>query len=323
MCRTRGSTTGSSCGNGGPQHQQQQQQGKPHDAQQTSDLQDERRTFSLRILFVVSMVGAAAMVGALACAVTKHMEEDVGSSAHQSVAIGALEEAQAIAQRKQRGGDILASIMGTSFPSASQWPLDVGLDGYTAIANKVAQQSSTSGHGMVVIVTPEEAEAFEAHAKELHTELECPPTAGYSEFGFGIYKKNPTLPNTTDQQVHDIGGETVCDSKRKIMVPFLQHSNAFRQPGLLLMNICAQPFRGQVLDSIVDCAEAAALNLTAVDVSRDANHPTPPSCGVVTNFVEIFIRPGPAAVFFNPSFPSRRPPKLWALLGLPFTGKKF
>jgi len=315
MCRKRGSTTGSSCSNGGPQHQEQQQQGKPHDAQQISDLQDERRTFSLRILFVVSMVGAAAMVGALAYAITKHMEEDIGSSTYQSIAIGALEEAQAIAQRKQHGGDILASIMGTSFPSASQWPLDVGLDGYTTIANKVAQQSSTSGHGMMVIVTPEEAEAFEAHAKELYTELEYPPTAGYSEFGFGIYKKNPTLPNTTDQQVHDISGETVYDSKRKIMVPFLQHSNTFRQPGLLLMNIYAQPFRGQVLDSIMDCAEAAELNLTAVDVSRDANHPTPPSCGVVTDFVEIFIRPGPAAVFFQPIFPLTAPTQVVGFVG--------
>ena len=196
----------------------------------------------------------------------------------------------------------MSSVLGFAFPEARMWP-NIGLRGYPTIANRVAKLSSTSGMGMMVVVSPDEAPSFEEHAQQIYQQFEYPETAGWSDFGFGIYGKSNESP-FADGRFHDTAGNTTYGSKHRIMVPFLQHSNTFSNPNLLMMNLHQQPFRGTVIDSMIDCAQNAVPS--AVES---------PSCFVVTGFTEIFVRPGPAAVLFEPIFPVDSPATLVGFIG--------
>ena len=256
------------------------------------------RTVTLRTCFILSLATAAAVCGVVAFQVTDRLEQDIAVQTYESVAAMALLEATAITHRKQHGAELLSAVLGYAFPDSSQWPL-VGLRGYTDIANKVAKLTNSAGHGFMAIVTPEQVPDFEAHAQKLYQDFEYPETAGWSDFGFGIYGRDPNSP-WKDGRYHDTTGNTTYGSKNRILAPFLQHNNAFRNPNLLLMNIHQQKFRGLVLDDIIACADAA-------DADPSHNRDESPSCAIVTDFTEIFVLPGPSAVLFQPIFPADDP----------------
>lgn len=201
--------------------------------------------------------------------------------------------------------------MGYTNPKASQWPLQVQLNGYTQIARKVAELSSTAGHGLQVIVNttiPQELELFEQHAQELFKDQNYPPTAGYSEFGFGVYGTDPKLSNYSDKRFHDRFGNSIVgyDSPYKgLVIPFLQHSNAFTNPNLLLMNLHQKQFRARILDSIITCSNEAKAN----DPTKE------PKCVVVSDFTEIFVKPGPSGVVFTPIYPEEDPAQIVGFIG--------
>ena len=248
------------------------------------------------------MLAAAAVFGGLAFKVTKDQEELTAIQTYKSIAASALEEAQAIAQRKMEGAESLALVWSYSFPNSSQWPF-VGFRGYTELAISVARMSSTAGQGFMTIVRPEEVDAFEAHAKKIYHDYGYPTTAGWSDFGFGIYGEDPSY-GYADGRFHDKYGNTTWGSKYEIMVPFLQHQNAFTTPSLLLKNIYQFDLRGRLLESIIDCGKAA-----------DPNTTVSPKCGGFTNFTEIYIMPGPSSVFFNPIFPVNNPTQVVGFIG--------
>lgn len=262
----------------------------------------ERSTLTLRLLFVGSMLVAAAVFGGLAYKITKDQEENTAIQTYQSIALSAVEEAQAIALRKIQGAESLATFWSFAFPEASQWPF-VGFKGFSQLATNVALLSATSGHGFMTIVRPDQVEEFEAHAKQLYQDYQYPETAGQSEFGFGIYGMDPSR-GYSDGRFHDIYGNTTWGNKYDIMVPFLQHKNTFPDPSLLLMNLHQFELRGRLMESIIDCGKVA-----------DPNTTVSPKCGAVTNFTEIFVRPGPSAVFFNPIFPMENPREVVGFIG--------
>jgi hypothetical protein len=239
----------------------------------------ETRTLTLRLLFVGSMLVAAAVFGGLAFKITKDQEQNTAQQTYKSIALSALEEAQAIAQRKIQGAESLATIWSFAFPQASQWPF-VGMKGFSQVATNVALLSSSAGHGFMPIVRPDQVEEFEAHAKQLYQDYEYPETAGESEFGFGIYGMDPSK-GYSDNRFHDKYGNTTWDNKYDIMAPFLQHKNTFPSPALLLRNLHQFELRGRLMESIIDCGKAA-----------DPSTSVSPNCGAVTDFTEIFVRPG-------------------------------
>lgn len=248
------------------------------------------------------MLVAASVFGGLAYKITRDQEEQTAIHTYESIAASALEQAQAITRRKQQGAQSLTTMWSFAFPDADQWPL-VGFRGFTRLANEIAALSSSAGHGFMAIVKPNEVEEFEAHAKALYQEYEYPDSAGWSDFGFGIYGMNASA-GYEDSKFHDISGETAWNSKYNIMAPFLQHKNTFNNPSLLLRNLHQFELRGRVLEDIIDCGKAADQNAT-----------TSPTCTTVTGFTEIFVRPGPSAVFFNPIFPANDPTEVVGFIG--------
>ena len=229
------------------------------------------------------MILTAVSFGVVTYSVLTEMEFNTAEKTFESIAASALEQAEAIALRKQQGADSLSSALSFAFPSADQWPF-VGLRGYTQLATKVALLSASAGHGFMAIVPTEQTEAFEAHAKELYKEFNYPEVAGQSDFGFGIYGIDPTA-GYEDKHFHDISGNPATwDNKYNITVPFLQHKNTFDDPGLLMRNLHQFELRGALMENIMECGKQAEKDpaRTAADGS--------PKCGGVTDFTEIFVR---------------------------------
>jgi signal transduction histidine kinase len=288
----------------------------------------ENRTVMLRTLFVSTMFITAVVFGTLAYTILTNSEENAALQTYESIAASALEEAHTITRNKQQGADSLATALSCAFPDASRWPF-VGLRGFSALATKVALMSASAGHGFMTIVRPDQVEEFEAHAKALYRKFEYPETAGYSEFGFGIYGiDNSPEKNYTDGRFHDASGDTMWNSKYKIMVPFLQLKNTFSNPALLQRNVYQFESRGRLMESIIDCSNEAKEAAEAADIpemdsdvmttSGNETFPTQiehPACGAVTDFTLISVRPGPSAVFFDPIFPADDPQTLVGLIG--------
>jgi hypothetical protein len=259
------------------------------------------RSSTMKILFLVSMVVAASIFGTLAFEITTTQEEDTAIQTYESIAHSALEEAQAIALRKQHGAESLAMLLSHAFPSANQWPF-VGLRGYTQIATRVAALSNAEGHGFLTIVDPDQIEPFEAHASQLYQEYEYPESAGWSDFGFGIYGIDPSLGT----RFHDTGGGSTWKSRHDILVPFLQHMNTFDDPSLLMRNLHQSELLGKVIESIIDCANVS-----------DPNASLSPDCGGVTNFTEGDAGKGASAMFFTPVFPADDPASVVGFISTP------
>lgn len=237
-------------------------------------------------------MGAKDSFGVLVFNVTRSMEENTAAHTYESIAASALADAQHIALQKQQGAEALATALSFSFPDASTWPM-VGMYGYTQLAQKVSKLSGSVGHGFMAIVKPEEVEEFEAHAKKMYQDFGYPENAGYSDFGFGIYGMDKKS-GYEDRRFHDHSGNTTWGSTYSIMTPFLQHKNTFDKPTLLMRNLHQFELRGKLIDEMISCGEA-------VDPSSS---PEFPSCKAITDFTEIFVLPGPSAVYFTPIYPA-------------------
>eukprot|EP00978_Attheya_sp_CCMP212_P025553 scaffold82400_cov73-Attheya_sp.AAC.1 len=102
-----------------------------------------------------------------------------------------------------------------------------------------------------------------------------------------------------------MSGNTTWGGKRKLLVPLLMHN----QPGAssLLYNLYAQGDRGIHIDSMLDCVEAAATSTQGSSVIAIA---ASPKCAVMTDMLELKVRPGPAGLLFQPIFPVNDPTAL-------------
>ncbi|CAB9528848.1 Autoinducer 1 sensor kinase/phosphatase LuxN [Seminavis robusta] len=262
-------------------------------------------TTKFRALFVCTMIGTAIVFGLATYFILRHMESNTAEETFESIAASALEQAQAIAVRKQQGADSLANALSYAFPAASQWPF-VGLRGYTQLATKVAAMSATAGHGFMAVVREDQIADFEAHTKELYERFQYPPKAGNSAFGFGIWEEQLDKDKCEyeDCRFHQNTTERIWNNRYNISIPFLQHKNTLKKPAILMRNLHQFELRGSLMERIIDCGNAAPANSTES-----------PKCGSVTDFTTIFIRPGPSAVFFDPIFPADDPTTVVGFIG--------
>jgi signal transduction histidine kinase/CheY-like chemotaxis protein len=257
----------------------------------------QRRTWYLRVAFVITLVIAAAICGLVSYFVVDDLEQNVGFQTYESIAVSALEGATAIASRKLQGNDAMASVWSYAFPDAEQWPM-VFLDGYPEIGSKVAKLSSSMSVGVIPLVKPEESAAFEEHAARSFKDHDFPEGAGMSEFGFGIWATD-TNSNYSDGRVHDTTGATSYESGYNFLAPVFQHN--VPNASSVMYNVHSNEFRGRAIDSILDCA-------------AEADEPKP-SCVVMTDFVELIVRPGPATLMYGPIYPANNPRTVVGLVG--------
>lgn len=238
-------------------------------------------TFILRFLFVASLLGSAAICGFVSYRVVDNLERSVGLQTYESIAQSALQNAQSITVRKVQGGQVLASVMGHAFPSSEQWPF-VALDGYIETASRIAALTQSLTMAVNVFVDPDQIEEFNAHAEETYRQQGYPETAGYDEeAGFGVWKRDKDR-----NRVLDTTGETPYNHTHDFLVPIFLHNNP--NAGSILFNVHSTLFLGQALDSMLDCA--AQKN----ELDDD--------CVVVSDFFELIVAPGPAALLYVPVY---------------------
>lgn len=102
----------------------------------------------------------------------------------------------------------MATIFSQNYPNVEDYPM-IDLPGYVPIVSSVAQLSGSLSQATNVKVSPDEIVDFETHAKAVYEREELKETAGYSDFGFGIWKKDtendPKLYD--DGRIQDTNGE--------------------------------------------------------------------------------------------------------------------
>jgi len=279
-----------------------------------------KRTLTLRICFIASLTAAAMVCGIVAHKVITNLEQDVGDQTYESVAASALENAQAIFQRKLQAGFVMASILGQAFPNGSQWPF-VALEGYETIAQQLANLSVSVSHMLSVIVQPEQAADFEAFARRVYREHGYPETAGYNDdLGFGIWKieedEQGNSPSTSssfstlsNKRVRDTNGTSSHGSPWTILAPIFLNSN--RSSTALLYNIHSPSAQGSAIDWMRTCANEHAAMATKTIATMNA----PPACNVVTDFTEQLGPTGPVGVILQPVYPLNDHTNMVAVVG--------
>ncbi|GAX27936.1 hypothetical protein FisN_21Hh286 [Fistulifera solaris] len=254
-----------------------------------SDSQCMSRTLFLRLVFVASLVTAAAVCGLVAFRVIRNLEQEVGEQTYESVANSALTTAQEISLRKIQGGDIMATILSYAFPNKDAWPF-VALDGYEVIAGKVANMSASSSQIVAAIVLPEQRADFETFAQNLYRSNNYPETSGFSDFGFGAWAEDNETSPYDDGRVHDVNGTVSPQSDRDILIILYQHNLVTANS--IMANLHSIPVQGHALVQILDCVDKYATEETPA-----------PQCGFITDFTELIRRPGPACMIFKPIYP--------------------
>lgn len=125
-----------------------------------------------------------------------------------SIATGASLAAQDMSRQKLYGTNTVATILSKRFPSGTDWPM-IELPGYVDISSSIAALTGSDGQATAVVVSPDQIADFEAHAKDVFERDGRPETAGYSDFGFGVWKpdkvNDPKLFD--DGRIHDTTGE--------------------------------------------------------------------------------------------------------------------
>jgi len=248
------------------------------------------------LILLFSLVAAIAICSTLAYTQLQSTEENVGIQTYQSIALSATRGAVKITERKLQGSEVMATLMSELFPNATDWPF-VTLDGYIPISGKVASLSSSGTQAfMVILDNYTQAPAFEEHMKEVYRRQGRPDTAGYSEFGYGIWKKDGNATKAyPDGRIHDTDGSNTWGGTRNKMAILTMHNVAGASS--LLLNLYPLKSRGIHIESMFDCVDAHSKFLAK----------TSPKCPVVTDMLTLIIKPGPAGLLFQPIFPKNDP----------------
>jgi hypothetical protein len=117
---------------------------------------EQSKVCFLRLVFIASLVAAAAVCGAIAFNEVRGLEHEVGIQTFDSVAASALQGAKEATLRGVQVGELMASYFSFAFPNATMWPF-VALDGYSVTASKAAKLSTATSLGLLMIVRPDEA----------------------------------------------------------------------------------------------------------------------------------------------------------------------
>ncbi|CAB9509553.1 sensor kinase/phosphatase LuxQ [Seminavis robusta] len=272
------------------------------------------RTVLLRFLLMVSLLFAIAICTAVSFGVLRQAEHQVGLQTYESIAASALAGAQAITLRKAQGSQVMATLMAQIFPRAQDWPF-IALEGYIPIAEKVAQLTSTTTQSLMVVLDLEDESTilqdFEQHTAQVYRDQGRPEDAGVNGFGFGLWKPDPKKSDNAcefqDCRLHDTSTEPPSNwhGHRRISTPLMLHN----QPAAssLLYNLYSQENRGVHIDSMLDCVQRYQLQQDNETQSDIIDSMQGPSCAVITDILELKVRPGPAGLLFQPIYPAHDP----------------
>lgn len=256
---------------------------------------------AFRAALLLSLVLAATMCSTLSFRLLRKSEREVGIQTYRSIADSALTNAKSATHRKLQGSVVMATVIGQMLPDAKDWPL-ISVPGYIPIASAVAESSGSNTQALMVFLSSEQATEYQEHIKQEYVEQGRPESAGFSKFGFGIWApdaKDP--PAYEDGRVSDINGTNHWGGQHDGLIASLTFHNS---PGAksLLYNVYSEADRGVHLDSMLEC-----VNATVSQANFSISSASEIQCSVITDMLELKVRPGPAGLLFNPIFPANDP----------------
>ncbi|CAB9529218.1 Sensor protein kinase WalK (Fragment) [Seminavis robusta] len=269
------------------------------------------RTVALRVLFVTSIIFAIFICSLVSYLIIRDLEYEVGHQTYESVAASALKAAREITLRKYQAAKVMESVLSFAFPDAEMWPY-VGLNGYFHTSREVAALASTGSMGMSVFVQPPEAAAFESFIQEHFDQQGYPPDAGLSDFGFGIYTRDPDSP-FADGRVPSRTGNDTSDggSPYTILAPIMDHS--MWNTNALMYDVHSTD---TAVDALFECTEHATQNSDFLATMTDApTAPQKPACTVSTGFKKLISRPDLATLVDQPIYPANDPTTVVGFVG--------
>ena len=265
----------------------------------------KQRILVLRLVMLVCLLTTVAVCASVAYMRLSETEKQVGLNTYESIALSALKNAQSTTTRKLQGSQVMSTLLSHIYPNLEDWPMNIKFNGYIPVASKVADLSSSGTQAFMVLLNDpiNQLAEFESLAKQVYAEQNRPNTTGYSEFGFGVWKpdtiNDPSLYE--DGRLHDTTGIPDWENAQNpnIMLPLYMHN----VPGSssILYNVYSQEDRGIHVDSMLNCVNEYKENTTNVESGMS------PICPVVTDMLELKIKPGPAGLLFQPIFPANSP----------------
>ena len=239
-----------------------------------------------RLLFLLSLVGLAAVLGYATFRILTDAEERLAKEQFESIADRALDMSLDIALRQRQGLITLVSIVEQAYPNAEEWPF-VQMKGFEVVSNNVILTSTGQAMGLLPVVKPDDLEEFQTFAAPLYPETGITTVTGLDE-NFQRY-------NETD-------GVTHWGSPYRFLAPFLYHS---RGPLLFLANYHSIENRGRELDKIVECSEERSQDMRDNQNNDDF---IPIECSSITDVIDLSQGRNPeyvpAAVSYQPIYPA-------------------
>ena len=196
----------------------------------------DRRIYVLRVMFVVTIIMAAATCGAATFCIIRRLEHQYATSSIDNMSHWALARATKLASSKLQGAELLADLYASTFPNREQWPFVAVDDRFMSTASRIGllrddlyhdhivdndendqagnehELLNTQSFALNVLVHKDQIEDFNEHAKVVFERNNYPEGTGYSRYiqgqeyntettgtFFGVFDMNG--PNRQRQQI--------------------------------------------------------------------------------------------------------------------------
>jgi signal transduction histidine kinase len=185
----------------------------------------------------------------------------------------------------------------------------VGLNGYVETAGNIANISGGTSIALIVLVDPEEATEFERHAKQHYINQGYPTTAGETDDGFGIRRKDENA--SSGYSIDHEGNHTEYGSNNTILTPVLDHSTWGST--MLMYNVHVS---STAVDSIINCSNQLQIRHDERKIQEGKF--SPPQCSIITGF-KMNSENELVGLIYTPIYPRHDPTTLVGIIGLSVT----
>lgn len=202
-----------------------------------------------RILFVISLAGAAVVLGYLAHYYTQVAERAMAADQFHSLADRVLHSSHQTFGQKVQALRAMSTAIGQWNPRVEEWPF-VAMPGYEELSQQLLETIAGDDMGFLPIVSTSDLEKWEDFAYRYYNETFPDNTIGISPFGRGVWTTNVA----TGERYHDNQPFTTWNSSRPtIKIPVMHvddHTNL-----IVMYNLYSNQVRGSPIDGIIDCVE--------------------------------------------------------------------
>ena len=243
-------------------------------------------------MFVLTLAGAAAVLGFLGHYYTEQAEHEMAVDQFQSMADRVLHNSYRAFAQKGNALRAMSTMIGQWNPRMEEWPFVV-FPGYEEMSQQLLDTIAGDDMGFLPIVNASDLEEWERFAYQYYNEPSEPPfpnnTIGISSFGRGVW----TIDTETRERYHDNQPYTLWNSSRPTIKTPVMHVDDHRNM-IVMYNLYSNQVRGAPIDGILDCVENKWQDdlRDCTSISR-----------IIPNMLKWKGAIGPGAVLYQPVFP--------------------